>query len=237
MINDGTALFTAILANPDEDAVRLVYADWLQENDDEALAEFIRVQVETARLEPIVEGQPDEENDFPLWARYDTLCKREYVLLAANPHWRPTCPMCEGGGKLVHDSHHERYYDCATCKGTGHIGECRRGFVDSVPVGFEDVFYDAADEEDCWLPTQWARDTLKPFLPTIARMPVVNAQPVQWQHDRLYRWYNGTPIHPDDMIIPEPLTKRLLYREFKTAEAANDALAATVLQVLREMLK
>src|SRR4051794_34207848 len=39
----------AIAAEPDEDAHRLVYADWLGENDDPDRAEFIRIQVRRAR--------------------------------------------------------------------------------------------------------------------------------------------------------------------------------------------
>jgi uncharacterized protein (TIGR02996 family) len=41
----------AILAAPDDDMVRLVYADWLEEHGDPARAEFIRVQIELARIE------------------------------------------------------------------------------------------------------------------------------------------------------------------------------------------
>jgi uncharacterized protein (TIGR02996 family) len=39
----------ALLANPDDDTLRLALADWLDENDQPARAEFIRVQVELAR--------------------------------------------------------------------------------------------------------------------------------------------------------------------------------------------
>jgi uncharacterized protein (TIGR02996 family) len=39
----------ALLAQPDDDTLRLAVADWFDENDDSARAEFIRVQVEIAR--------------------------------------------------------------------------------------------------------------------------------------------------------------------------------------------
>ena len=42
------ALFRAILDNPDDDDVRLIYADWLDDQGDSARAEFIRVQIELA---------------------------------------------------------------------------------------------------------------------------------------------------------------------------------------------
>lgn len=49
-MTDGNALLAAILAYPDEDTPRLMYADWLQENDQPDRAEFIRVQIELARM-------------------------------------------------------------------------------------------------------------------------------------------------------------------------------------------
>ena len=44
-MTDGEALFAAILAEPEEDTPRLVYADWLDENGQPERAAFIRVQV------------------------------------------------------------------------------------------------------------------------------------------------------------------------------------------------
>lgn len=48
---DWPAFLAAIIAEPDEDAVRLVAADFLDETGDPDRAAFIRVQVELARLE------------------------------------------------------------------------------------------------------------------------------------------------------------------------------------------
>lgn len=44
------ALLRAVCDHPDEDAPRLVFADWLQEHGDETRAEFIRAQVRFAEL-------------------------------------------------------------------------------------------------------------------------------------------------------------------------------------------
>ena len=49
-MSDADALLRAVLAAPDDDAPRLVYADWLEEHGDGARAAFIRSQVELARL-------------------------------------------------------------------------------------------------------------------------------------------------------------------------------------------
>lgn len=48
-MSDREALLAAILANPDEDTPRLMFADWLDEHGDSPRAEFIRVQCELAR--------------------------------------------------------------------------------------------------------------------------------------------------------------------------------------------
>ena len=52
---DDPAFIRTIAAAPTDDAPRLIYADVLDERGDEvsvARAEFIRVQIEKARLEP-----------------------------------------------------------------------------------------------------------------------------------------------------------------------------------------
>ncbi len=42
------ALLAAVIADPEDVGVRLVYADWLEEHDEPERAEFVRVQVELA---------------------------------------------------------------------------------------------------------------------------------------------------------------------------------------------
>jgi len=49
-VTDGEALVRSVLATPADDAPRLIYADWLDEQGRAEDAEFIRVQVELARL-------------------------------------------------------------------------------------------------------------------------------------------------------------------------------------------
>src|SRR5262245_43371184 len=49
-MNLQNALLASILDSPEDDAPRLAYADWSDENGDPELAEFIRVQIALARL-------------------------------------------------------------------------------------------------------------------------------------------------------------------------------------------
>jgi uncharacterized protein (TIGR02996 family) len=64
-MNDGDSLLAVILANPDDDTPRLVYADWLQEHGDEDRAEFIRFQCGHAGHD-----EAAEERAFDLEERY-----------------------------------------------------------------------------------------------------------------------------------------------------------------------
>jgi len=44
------AFLRPIIESPEDDALRLVYADWLEEHGDAARAEFIRAQCALARM-------------------------------------------------------------------------------------------------------------------------------------------------------------------------------------------
>src|SRR5215208_1611384 len=51
-MTDGDALYRAILDAPDDDAPRLVWADWLDEHGEADRAAFVRCQCEWTRLVP-----------------------------------------------------------------------------------------------------------------------------------------------------------------------------------------
>jgi uncharacterized protein (TIGR02996 family) len=83
---DDAAFIRAIAAAPDDDAPRLVYADYLEETGDPAKAaraEFIRVQIEKARLVP----------DTPRWTE---LWHRDTALLEWARQWRAELPIVQG---------------------------------------------------------------------------------------------------------------------------------------------
>jgi uncharacterized protein (TIGR02996 family) len=76
-------LLRAILAEPDADEPRLVYADWCEENGDAARAEFIRIQIEQAR-------RPGADPYWPHWPREG---EREYALVNEyGERWRADLP-------------------------------------------------------------------------------------------------------------------------------------------------
>jgi uncharacterized protein (TIGR02996 family) len=82
--NTRQAFLEDILAHPDDDAPRLIFADWLEEEGDSDRAEFIRVQVDRVRL--------------PQWdARQVRLRLRESTLLKAHGQkWKQELPAIVG---------------------------------------------------------------------------------------------------------------------------------------------
>jgi uncharacterized protein (TIGR02996 family) len=67
-MTDRDALLRAICDAPDDDAPRLIYADWLDEHGDPRQAEFIRVQIELAQVpEPERESHPLAARQMELW--------------------------------------------------------------------------------------------------------------------------------------------------------------------------
>ena len=78
------AFLSDIIENPDDDAPRLIYADWLDDQDDPERAEFIRLQCRLARLQ----GDDPEQR---------ILAARQTDLLALHEAaWRSSLPHLEG---------------------------------------------------------------------------------------------------------------------------------------------
>src|ERR1051325_2765416 len=75
MMDTQEAFMKAIIDQPDDDAVRLVYADWLDENGQPERAEFIRVQIELSRI---------SEDDPRYW---DLKTREEDLLIDRGDSW------------------------------------------------------------------------------------------------------------------------------------------------------
>jgi uncharacterized protein (TIGR02996 family) len=82
------SLLQAILADPDDDHLRLVYADWLEEHGNADRAEFIRVQIELARSPP----------EAP--SRHELLRREKELLETHRAAWLKELPPMPSGTKL-----------------------------------------------------------------------------------------------------------------------------------------
>src|SRR5215472_8143648 len=113
-MNQHQGFLQDILEHPDEDAPRLIYADWLDENGDSDRAEFIRVQCEQAKL------PWDDDRQSELLAREAQLLARHYE------EWTAVC-----GDWPDQDD------------GSPHIG-FRRGFIERLRNPAADLFLERA---------------------------------------------------------------------------------------------
>jgi uncharacterized protein (TIGR02996 family) len=80
-MTDRDALLRAICEAPDDDAPRLIYADWLDEHGDPRQAEFIRVQIELAR------AREDDQQTHLLKQREQDLWRELRKWRYAPPDW------------------------------------------------------------------------------------------------------------------------------------------------------
>jgi uncharacterized protein (TIGR02996 family) len=87
---DERALLDAVIAEPDADGPRLVYADWLQQHGDAARGELIAVQCALARLDNIEEHNRLKARDFELVKQHgNTWCAAIGIGEVRN-NWYPT---------------------------------------------------------------------------------------------------------------------------------------------------
>ncbi len=83
-MSDRDALLAAIRAHPDEDTPRLVFADYLEENDEAPRAAFIRAQVEFARTPP--------------WEPFAVRCRWRQPNVISGKPFRAELPFDSGPG-------------------------------------------------------------------------------------------------------------------------------------------
>lgn len=233
-------LYASIVAAPDDDTVRLAYADHLDEQDDHDRAEFIRVQV-------AIDGVPLRRSPEMPYVEWERQKKRADELLAAHPEWRDCpCPRCEGDGK-AHGS--DRPFDgvaaCPVCGGTGDLlrvdrrheditlteTSCQRphqfarGFIDSVTLTFREMFR--------YEPYRILEGVPMPLL-----LALVRSLPLT----RVY--LSDVVVHPSGGndtyyvgglgLLPSRHWHEL--QNHRTPQAARDALARVVCRLAREIV-
>jgi uncharacterized protein (TIGR02996 family) len=117
-LTTGDALLRAVLGDPADDGLRLVYADWLEENGQGERAEFIRVQVELAGGKPCLSESASPRRFCRPECRRCALRRRERELLGND-----VCERCDWHRPLVHGGWEWKY---------------RRGFVAEVACATAD---------------------------------------------------------------------------------------------------
>jgi uncharacterized protein (TIGR02996 family) len=142
----GDDLLQAILANPNEDAPRLLYAEWLERQGDLQRAEFIRTQIEFARL------SADDERRSVLIA-----CERQ-LLVANSGLW------CDDW--MLGHRFRRGFLDAIRCYGPGHFLENADRVFRAEPV--REVWFDT--QEEVWDPDATAALAASPYLSRVQKL-------------------------------------------------------------------
>jgi len=128
-----SALLAAVLANPDDDLPRLVYADWLEENGQAERAEFIRTSVaesyggQYTSITSMVRQYRPHVHVGDRWPEM-TLCIRRGFIAEVY------CTLADWCGGLCGCFTNEPDDGCAACGGTGHATGIGPAVVRSHPV-------------------------------------------------------------------------------------------------------
>lgn len=126
------AFLQKILAEPDDDAPRVIFADWLEEQGDPDRAAFIRVQCELARR-----GSDDD--------LYSDLQARERRLLVANaPRW------CEDW--FIGHRFRRGFLEALRCGSPAHLLDHAERLFREGPI--REIWFDT--QEDVWDPQETA---------------------------------------------------------------------------------
>lgn len=247
-MSDLEALYRAVLARPEEDTPRLMYADAVEERGDPARAELIRAQCEYASLDRVDRQCPHSHDyaDSPCrWQEGKCQCRGcelvriEQTLRSTNrERWEPACVAC--GGRKTHAYQFPRalvtgedLIPCPACKGTGRQ-PCRweRGFpvveVAEMRQAWHDVGKTRPDLQSefvtIWEPTLWLRDTLRTH--HVAGVLPMHLEPGPMGY-RQYVWAHGD--------APDPVFKHC-DGIYASSDEARDALARAVVVAALEWL-
>lgn len=214
-MNDHTPFIAAIIADPDADLPRLIYADWLDENGQCDRAEFIRCQCELARMNDPhaigicaacgAKGKPPSlahygclvcgQTDGREYAdKYDQLRRRERELMPSRYQLRPNNHPVSAAvwdlpvsisDPLPQPSHFDVEY--------------RRGFVEEITCSWED-WRQHADAIRSATPLRKVRLTTEPFILRAATIPVLTSLAelypgVEFEFAHDFNWWGHSVAH------------------------------------------
>jgi uncharacterized protein (TIGR02996 family) len=214
----------AILAEPEEDSHRLVYADWLDENGNSERAEFVRVQCRLARLDERHCGgyychAGDDGSTLHVDCGWWRLHARERELLEPGGLRHLPGPFWRAGG-----NHGWTYLDAEGAR-VGVECQFRRGFVAEVTL-------------PC---AEWMRHgpALVRAVP-LERVTLSDCRPAE--HERYFAWYRcslaGIPEHVpaalyDLLTGGVPSIPQGTMSEYRSAAEARDDLSRACLKWAR----
>lgn len=235
-MDTGEALLRAVLADKADDLPRLVYADYLEENGDADLAEFIRIQCELAK--------PEHKLPAAIAGVSGCICRTCLLKTRERELW----------GRhhrewFTPDRHFVTISRVQLARVNGPVTLVERGFIAEVRCTFDGWrgiececrgqagFTRACESCGCLRAAPGIGPQIVKRHP-VERVVITDKVPWEWRDNpRTYGWFDGTGIYGPPInvshIIPPDVARFLLPAMTKTAdqytaespEAANKALS------------
>lgn len=210
------SLLAVILANPDDDLPRTIYADWCEENGYEARAEFIRLQLSSHLLQTekinVACGTSFSEEDEAVFLEYNHLVSRQHELLMAHgeKEWGLPCLMSglPVGGPRAWVKHDGIYDMNSKVNGQTLIGwDWRRGFIDHVTCPWQCREYGWVKHHEAMMKVVPLREVTFMTLPEWYMSPVIvdDITTDGKSATLIYRWQVSIP-GMENKIVSQALT-------------------------------
>lgn len=219
MSGEKEAFLRRICESPDDDAPRLIYADWLDErgdSDSRDRAEFIRVQIKLARMDGTFCLKNGNETKFGKLTKHCrcSVCKLRRVELAS---------------AIRRHGIYKRWQEMPTFSDSKYRrlipqGLFHRGFVEVVQIPLAG-WLQIGTEIILRHPVK--RVTTEK-IPAPCGSASRNGQVRTW-----HEWFNYATYHQNADELPETIFNALPRSEFPTRQEALDALSDTLLNLAR----
>jgi len=152
----GTALYNAILQYPHDIQRRLVYADWLDENDGEEQAEFIRLGVE------LLDVPPNTLLNYRKKCECVTCRKINRIKDLSKANWKRMALNPAGVGECLHGYDWSSFENIIEHDASIPHTIRRGGFIDEIRCSIADFMRHARDIAAKHPVTKWVLTGVKP---------------------------------------------------------------------------
>jgi uncharacterized protein (TIGR02996 family) len=239
-MSDQEGLLRAILEDPEDDTVRLAYADWLDEHDQPERAEFIRIQITLSKDIPCDHCGGKGYTGYQSYTATCSHCRSAFLALKAREYtlWQAHFPTQLDWDLPICGKYAWQVSPRAETLSVTPVAILRRGFVDEIRVRASQLFNDHETVKSLFTTHPIRAVVLTDRIPDA----MFNSKVRLWHRMFIMRNLEDAPSMIPAMVwdaLPPSLPSEYPEDEWvgKDEETARAALAAATLSVCRAIAK